>query len=307
MISYLIKGILRYTGGCFIGSLLLISLMSLPAYGQKTDTVKLYYDINDYGLSAENKVKLRALNNSLSNTDSVYVYGFTDYLADKRHNLKLSANRADAIKTYLISFQKDLNISTTGKGAIARVAEKSPLGEPLNRRVDIIVLRHSSPIAGRRSPGRGGYDLRVKAPPTPPDYKKFSSKLNGLAALKAGGSISLEELTFQAGRHFLNPEASGYLDRLLQYFKDHGTINFQIVGHTCCDIEKRDALDQDTRTRYLSVNRARYIFEYFIENGIDRDRMAYTGVGSSKPRVSPEITEEDQYLNRRVEIIITGK
>ncbi len=306
MISYLNKGILRYTGGCLIGTLLLISLLNLPAYGQKTDTVKLYFDINNYGLSAENKVKLRALNNSLSNTDSVYVYGFTDYLANKRHNLKLSANRADAIKTYLISFQKDLNISTTGKGEIARVAEKSPLGEPQNRRVDIIVLRHSSLIAGRRPPARGGFDLQVKAPPHP-DYRKFSSKLNSLAALKAGGSVSLEELTFQAGRHILNPEAAGYLDHLLQYFKDHDTINFRIVGHTCCDIEKRDALDQDTHTRYLSVNRARYIFEYFLENGIDRDRMSYTGVGSSKPRVSPEITEEDQYLNRRVEIIVTGK
>ena len=299
MVNYLIKG--KLLTGYFIACFITIVFFA-PALAQasKADTVKLYYDINQRELSDVNKLKLRALNNTLSNRDSVFIFGFADYLAEKRYNLRLSAERAETIKDYLHGFQKDLNITTTGKGAVERAGARSPLGEPVNRRVDVIVVRLKQQTVGNRS------RQTVKATPVP-DYKVFNNKLNNLPDLKEGESISLEELTFQPGRHFLNPESTGFLERLMQYLKAHEKIQFQIVGHVCCDIEKRDALDADTHSRYLSVNRARYIFGYFLENGIERNRMTYSGVGSSKPRIWPELTEDDQYKNRRVEIIITGK
>ena len=299
MVNYLIKG--NLLTGYFIAFVTTIAFFS-PAFAQATtaDTVKLYYDINQHELSDVNKLKLRALNNTLSNRDSIFVSGFADYLAEKKYNLRLSAERAETIKDYLHGFQKDLNIITTGKGAVERAGARSPLGEPANRRVDVIVVRLKQQAAGSRS-------RQATKPVRVPDYKVFNNKLNNLSDLKEGESISLEELTFQPGRHFLNPESAGYLQRLMQYLKAHQNIQFQIVGHVCCDIERRDALDADSHSRYLSVNRAKYIFGYFLENGIERNRMTYSGVGSSKPRVWPELTEDDQYKNRRVEIIITGK
>ena len=301
MVNYLTKGFLTHVIGYFKVVLIAFAFFA-PAFAHASaaDTIKLYYDINQYELSGENKIKLRALNNTLSNRDSVFIAGFADYLAEKRYNLTLSIKRAETIKDYLHSFQKDLNVITAGKGAVERAGQRSPMGEPTDRRVDIIVIRQKQLASlGRPHPALKSV--------IQPDYRIFNNKLSALGALKQGESLSVEELTFQPGRHFLNPESAGYLQRLAQYLKTHDNIQFQIVGHVCCDIERRDAFDPDTRNRYLSVNRARFVFEYFLDNGIDKSRMSYTGVGSSKPKVWPEITEDDQYKNRRVEIIVTGK
>jgi len=154
---------------------------------------------------------------------------------------------------------------------------------------------------------------RQKAPPitatgtAPDDSKSFSEKINGLDKLAVGSSISLEELTFQPGRHFLNPEAVRYVDKLLKYLKKHPNIRFQILGHICCEVVNKDGEDFDTGEYTLSVNRAKFIYDYFVKSGISADRMTYKGLGHSQPKVFPERTEHDRYLNRRVEIMITGK
>jgi outer membrane protein OmpA-like peptidoglycan-associated protein len=124
---------------------------------------------------------------------------------------------------------------------------------------------------------------------------------------KVGSSISFEELTFQPGRHFLNPEAVRYLTTILKFMQKHINITFQIIGHICCETDGRDGEDYDSGGYVLSVNRAKFIYDYFIEKGIAANRMTFKGVGSTRQKVFPERSEHDRYLNRRVEFLITGK
>jgi len=54
------------------------------------------------------------------------------------------------------------------------------------------------------------------------------------------------------------------------------------------------------------VQRAREIYLYLSENGVEKDRMSYIGLGAKYPLVK-EFSEHDKALNRRVEVKILSK
>ena len=59
---------------------LLVILKSIPAYACQKDTVKLFYGINQKELSNTNKVKLDSLGKWITDTTTVQILGFADYL-----------------------------------------------------------------------------------------------------------------------------------------------------------------------------------------------------------------------------------
>ncbi|MES2110524.1 MAG: OmpA family protein [Bacteroidota bacterium] len=303
--------------------LLLLLLKSLPSQASAPDTLKLYYSIDKYELSAENKSRLDGLKASLADSASVTILGYADYLGTGGHNIILSKNRAEAVKSYLLTLKGTLTISIAGRGAVTGATEKSPLGEPPNRRVDVIYeikkpvaiskpIAKVVPVAAPAPPVRKRDTVparpkQVIVVDTTREPVSFNARLNNLKDAKVGSSISFEELTFQPGRHFLNPEAVRYLTTILKFMQKHTNITFQVIGHICCETDGRDGQDYDSGGEILSVNRAKFIYDYFIEKGIDAKRMTYKGVGSTRQKVFPERSEHDRYLNRRVEFLITGK
>ncbi|MDO3643831.1 OmpA family protein [Mucilaginibacter sp. L3T2-6] len=299
--------------------LLLLLLKSVQSLASGVDTLKLYYPIDKYELSAENKAKLEGLNKLLADSAAISVTGYADYLGTSNHNIILSRNRAETVKAYLLTLKETFAVSTGGMGAVKSSTEKSVMGEPSNRRVDVIYevkkpLAMTKPIPVRAPvvpvtkrdsvPARPKQAITVDTTREP---ASFNARLNNLKDAKVGSSISFEELTFQPGRHFLNPEAVRYLITILKFMQKHTNVTFQIIGHICCEIDGRDGEDYDSGGYVLSVNRAKFIYDYFIEKGIAANRMTYKGVGSTRQKVFPERTERDRYLNRRVEFLITGK
>lgn len=270
--------------------LLLIALRTAPVFASNPDTVRLYYKIAEYELSAGNQVKLDSLCKSFKGVDNLHITGFADYLGTGPDNIVLSQKRADIVAAYIKS-HIDLVITADGKAVEMTTTKKGPLGDPFNRRVDIVINKIV------RTKG-------VTQPPLP--APQFTDKIANLSHIDVGGSLALEELTFQSARHFLNPECEPNLKILLNYLKQHDNISFEIQGHICCD-NGPDGMDIDARDYKLSVNRAKFIYDYFVKNGIDAKRMTYKGLGSSKPKVFPELTDHDKYLNRRVELLITHK
>lgn len=299
--------------------LLLLLLKSVQSLASGVDTLKLYYPIDKYELSAENKAKLEGLNKLLADSAAISVTGYADYLGTSSHNIILSRNRAETVKAYLLTLKETFAVSTGGMGAVKSSTEKSVMGEPSNRRVDVIYevkkpLAMTKPIPATAPvvpvtkrdsvPARPKQAITVDTTREP---ASFNARLNNLKDAKVGSSISFEELTFQPGRHFLNPEAVRYLITILKFMQKHTNVTFQIIGHICCETDGRDGEDYDSGGYVLSVNRAKFIYDYFIEKGIAANRMTYKGVGSTRQKVFPERTEHDRYLNRRVEFLITGK
>jgi outer membrane protein OmpA-like peptidoglycan-associated protein len=300
--------------------LVFLLLNAFSAFAGGADTVKVFYDINIYQLSPTDKLKITTLINSLKPTDTVKIIGYADYLGSDKTNIMLSENRAETVFNYLLTLPKNLKVITEWVGGVPPTGKKKTFdGEPVNRRVDIIKAAFNAkknPVPINPATKQLVFysaPAPVKAPQkqvviaTPEDKRPFKVKVNDLGTLNAGNSVSLQEITFQPGRHFLNPESVQYIEELLSYLKSHNNIIFEIQGHICCGNDDGDSFDYDTRESGLSTNRAKFIYDYFVEKGISANRMSYKGLGSSKPKVWPENSEHDRYLNRRVEILIVNR
>lgn len=126
--------------------------------------------------------------------------------------------------------------------------------------------------------------------------------------LNAGDEIIVEGLNFYPGSHRTLPEAKSILKKLLETMQNNPTMMIEIQGHVCCATKpNEDGLDDETGDFRLSWNRAQFVRDYLVQNGIAENRITYRGYAMTHPLVYPEITIQDQIKNRRVEILITAE
>ena len=130
-----------------------------------------------------------------------------------------------------------------------------------------------------------------------------AANIDNMENLKPGATILLRNVYFPPDRHTIKPESRETLEKLYTVLSGHPKLKISIEGHVCCiNPEVADALDIDTYEPTLSLNRAKAIYNYLVRKGIDSTRLTYKGFGRRKPLVPVEVTEEDQEMNRRVEI-----
>ena len=114
-----------------------------------------------------------------------------------------------------------------------------------------------------------------------------------------GQRIILNNVFFDFDKFTLRPESAVELDKWVAYLKDNPTLKIEISGHT----------DNKGTAEYnytLSDNRAKAVRDYFMVNGINKDRMTWRGYGFDEP-ISTNQTDEGRQKNRRTEIKITSK
>ena len=126
--------------------------------------------------------------------------------------------------------------------------------------------------------------------------------------LNKGDEVIMDGLNFYPGSHRTLPESKPILKKLLQALKENPTLMIEIQGHVCCASKpNEDGLDDETGDFKLSWNRAQYVRDYLIQNGIAENRISYRGFAMTRPLVYPEKTIQDQIKNRRVEILVTAE
>jgi outer membrane protein OmpA-like peptidoglycan-associated protein len=84
------------------------------------------------------------------------IEGHTDSVGEAEYNQRLSENRADSVRNYLVSQGISANaVGTAGFGEAKPVASNdSPTGRQQNRRVELIVAGDSigaTPLSARRT------------------------------------------------------------------------------------------------------------------------------------------------------------
>lgn len=285
----------------FIGSL-------STSFAQTSDTFRLYFDLNVPELNANTgkRIDLLILNNKIIDGNSIEIVGYADYLGTEEHNKALSIARSQNVKTYLehhgIS-SSDIKLCI-GKGQVNRNVTRDKDGYPTDRRVDIVVHHEQKlPATAKKT------DLKkepvVRKHDTPIVIRKVAiTDLAQISSLKAGSTIVLENVYFPADRHVIKPESYPALTKLVQILKDNSNLKISIEGHVCCISDNADAFDIDTGEPFLSVNRAKAIYDYLVKEGIEEDRLQYQGFGRSHPVIAVERNEDDAEKNRRVEIRI---
>ena len=119
------------------------------------------------------------------------------------------------------------------------------------------------------------------------------------AALETGGSVALDDLSFDSGSSELAKGDFASLAELATYLKENPDRRIAVVGHT-------DAEGGLTANLALSKKRAASVRQRLIKDyGVDPGRVAADGVGFLAPRAS-NLTEAGREQNRRVEVILTS-
>ena len=277
----------------------LICFLSFSFVAQtKTDTLRLLFEINE--VQSENNFKridslVASLNGMIIN---VKINGYADFLNSNQYNQSLSQKRADAAKNYLAKKVQPAQIQSLVSKANGEKFSKdnqSPQGDPFQRRVDIIV----TPFVIQQNNDNPIEPQKPKALPleNPKEIEDLSQ----------GESLALDGLNFVPGRHIVVKEAIPVLNKLLKTMKANKNLKIEIQGHICCLIEGDDGMDMDTHEIKLSENRAKSVYNFLVNNGIDAKRLTYKGYGRTKPKVVPETTPEEEQMNRRVEIMVIEK
>lgn len=111
-----------------------------------------------------------------------------------------------------------------------------------------------------------------------------------------GKSIRLDDIEFQSGTSALTRAAEDKLRRLKDFLSLNSGIKIEVQGHVHSTGENCFAAQK------LSEARARRVYLFLEENGIDKNRMSAVGYGNTQPIFeNPKFSYEEQ-ANRRVEI-----
>jgi len=89
----------------------------------------------------------------------------------------------------------------------------------------------------------------------------------------------LENVFFDLGKSTLRAESFVELDKLYDYMSKTPTLKIEIGGHT-------DTRGDDKDNLKLSNDRAKAVYDYIVNKGIDANRMSYKGYGETKTVVS---------------------
>jgi outer membrane protein OmpA-like peptidoglycan-associated protein len=276
------------------------TLMCSASAQRATDTFKLYFDLNVPVLNEkmEKKIDLLIYNDKIISGSGVTIVGYADFLGSEQYNKDLSMKRAENVRDYLVKYginQNDIKLCI-GRGKVDREGMSDKSGYPIDRRVDIVMNNKTR----KKVPAE-----KVKPEKTPRKdtiVKVSITSIDEMKTLKAGSVFQLKNVYFPADRHVMKPESNVTLEQLYVVLRDHPRMKISIEGHVCCIHDAPDALDIDTHEPILSINRARAIYQYLVEKGIEAARLSYKGFGRSRPVVVNELTEEDAEKNRRVEI-----
>ena len=262
------------------------------AVSQNKLTHEVYFETDKYDVPITEENRLLLFISSLSDIDieSISIYGFCDDIGASEYNLKLSQDRANAIKAIFANneISESLISNVDGKGEILLkiVDEKDVLKiRGLNRKVEIII---------NPKPPKTIEEKQMEAAVIKKDVPE---QIKG--DLKIGDKIVFENILFKTGYSTIMPESKPVLEAIAKSLEERSDIYFTIQGHVCCTQFSRDAVDRKTKKRNLSVARAKFVYDYFVKKGISSKRMKYVGLRRLFPLGG------DPKDDRRVEILIT--
>ena len=117
-----------------------------------------------------------------------------------------------------------------------------------------------------------------------------------LQVIKTGESVVLKNIFFDTDKFEIKPESQAELIKLVMLLRSNPKINIEIDGHT-------DNSGTPEHNLTLSLNRAKAVYNYLVQNQISPDRLSCKGYGQTKP-IDTNDTESGRANNRRTEFTV---
>jgi len=121
-----------------------------------------------------------------------------------------------------------------------------------------------------------------------------------LPELKKGKNIVLNNINFFGGSPKALPASIPTFNRILKLMKRNKSLTIRVDGHT------NGCPGGIESSQVLSLARASTVKSFLIKKGIDSERITSKGFNCTQMLFPSTGTEEQQSLNRRVEILVTG-
>lgn len=118
----------------------------------------------------------------------------------------------------------------------------------------------------------------------------------------SGEAMDINNLYYVGNQAQLLEESKPELPKILRFLQLNPDMKIEIAGHV--NLPNRPDVSKDSWEYRLSVARAKMVHDYLLENGVDAGRITFKGYGNWEMRFPKAISEEQQALNRRVEIRI---
>lgn len=268
---------------------LLFLLIGVYCYGQqsKTDSINLYYETNKAVLTLGHKEQLSSFLDKRGKDSIILitVNGYADYRGSSDYNAKLSKKRAQRVNTYLSkSYSEAIELNALGE--LPNITNyKSEAGIPEHRKVTILCTYNVPPSISKSKPN--------------PKY----DYLYEVDKLKSGDKMRLKNINFLFGTARLTKASIPELNNLTEVLKKNTALKILIEGHVCCGSDKEVKTKKASfENDYLSSKRAKKIYDYLVDKGIDPERLSHQGYGFTQPLRFPEKNDDDTYQNRRIEV-----
>jgi outer membrane protein OmpA-like peptidoglycan-associated protein len=143
------------------------------------------------------------------------------------------------------------------------------------------------------APGYFNRDIELKLVPNVDNVVTIK-----LAPLSSNENMRLDGVQFKEGTAEPLPSAFQELNKLVDFMRANPKIQIEIQGHV-------NAPNNESRAaQKLSEKRAKFVYDYLVEKGVDPKRMTYVGYGNAEMIYANPKNEEEEKANRRVEIKI---
>ncbi len=117
-----------------------------------------------------------------------------------------------------------------------------------------------------------------------------------LDPIEVGSKIVLNNIFFEFNSFELTSTSKTELSKMIDLLNNTPISKVQITGYT-------DNVGSDTYNLELSKQRAKSVFNYLIENGVNKSKLAFVGKGATN-FMADNTTEPNRSQNRRIEFEI---
>jgi OOP family OmpA-OmpF porin len=231
----------------------------------------IQFEINNDEIQREDWERLTVVGTYLKkypDTNAI-IEGHTDNIGKPEANQRLSRDRAESVKSYLVREQRIASdrISAVGYGDTRPVADNATEdGKRANRRINTVIA--------------------------------CVSDIEGLSPAAARATMGML-IEFDINSAKVKPEYHSELSKVAKFLKDNKTVTATVEGHTA-NLQTTPALAQE-----ISLKRAQNVVDYLVTNeGIERSRLTAEGFGKTR-RYSYNTSAAGQQDNRRVNVIFT--
>lgn len=117
--------------------------------------------------------------------------------------------------------------------------------------------------------------------------------------LEQGKEYRLNDIYFSSNSAELNNAAQAILSAFIEFMHENPKVKVEIQGHT-------DEVGSASANLELSAQRAKSVYDYLVQNGIESARLRHKGFGETRP-VADNSTAEGKAQNRRTVFVITSQ